>query len=80
MIGATWHNEVKLTLQSVAWAVRSTVNVSIQRFQGQLVFGRDMIMPMRINTYCNHFAATRHRIAEADNMRENTTRIPNEYV
>ena len=36
-------------LQSVAWAIRSTVNVAIQRSPGKLAFGQDMILPLKVN-------------------------------
>ena len=75
----TWHDEIESMLQSVAWAVRSTVSTTIRRSPGQLAFGRDMIIPLRINSDWNEIAATRRRLAIENNLWENANRIAHEY-
>ena len=75
----TWHDEIDSILQSIAWAIHSTINASIKRSPGQLVFSRDMIMPLNINTNWNDLRAMRKRIALANNVRENATHISHEY-
>ena len=66
-------------LQSVAWAIRSTVNATIQRSPGQLAFGQDIIIPLHIESDWNKIAATRRCIAVSNNMGENANRIPHLY-
>ena len=45
----TWRDEVDNILQSVAWAIQTTVNTSSKYSQEQLSFDRDMILPHKIN-------------------------------
>ena len=45
----TWRDEVDNVLQSVAWLIRTTVNTSSKYSPGKLAFGRDMILPLKIN-------------------------------
>ena len=75
----TWHDEVDCTLQSVAWALRSTVSATIKRSPGQLAFNRDMIMNMQIHSNWKNIAETRRRQTIADNIRENDNRIEHDY-
>ena len=57
----TWHDEMDSTLQSVAWALRSTVSATIKRSPGQLALTRDMIMNIKELSNWNNIAETRRR-------------------
>ena len=46
--GPTWKLEVNDALQSVAWAIRSTINTMSGYTPGQLIFSKDMIMRVKI--------------------------------
>ena len=75
----TWHDEINSTLQSIAWALRSTVSSIIKRSPGQLAFNRDMIMQLKMNSNWNDIAAARRKQKILDNVRENAKRIPHTY-
>ena len=41
------HKPFKMYLSSVAWAIRSTYHTTLDATPGQVVFGRDMILPIQ---------------------------------
>ena len=45
----TWRDEVDNILQRVALKIKTTVNTSTKHSPGQLAFGRDMILPLKIH-------------------------------
>ena len=46
--GEDWFTDVDQELQAIAWAIRSTINSSIDHTPGQLVFGTDMLFQSKI--------------------------------
>jgi len=70
----TWRTEVDVALQSVAWALRSTVNSVTKYAPVNLAFGRDMVLNEEVRI--NWTAIKNHRESQAikDNTRENKKR------
>ena len=58
-------------LSSVAWAVRSTYHTTIDATPGQLVFGRDMILPIHVRTDWAMIKQRRQNLIKKNNEREN---------
>jgi len=77
--GEDWFHELNRTLQTVAWAIRSTVSTSIGHSPGQLIFNRDMIMETKIKVDWLHLNATKLKTAQANNQLENKKRINHTY-
>ncbi len=66
-------------LTAAAYAIRSTYHTTLQATPGQLVFGRDMILPIKFRA---DWARIRHQRQEAmvkNNDRENRNRIEHSY-
>jgi hypothetical protein len=66
-------------LSSAAFAIRSTYHTTLEATPAQLVFGRDMILPVQFQADCNAIQQRRQRIINKSNERENKTRIAHEY-
>ena len=75
----TWCDEVDNVLQSVAWAIRTTVNTNSKYLTGQLVFDRDMILPLKTNCDWNRIVTRRRTQTANDNQKENICRIRHDY-
>ena len=75
----TWRDEVENILQSVTWTIRTTVNTSTKHLSGQLAFGRDMILPLKIQCDSNRIVTRRRTQAVSDNRKENSRRIRHDY-
>lgn len=70
----TWRIEVDIALQSVAWAMRSTVSALTKYTPANLAFGRDMILNDEITVNWKAIQHRRKRRAINDNNRENSKR------
>ena len=66
-------------LSAAAWAIRSTVHTTLEATPGQLIFGRDMLLPIRIKTDWAMIRQRKQDIIDANNRRENSRRIEHEY-
>jgi len=66
-------------LSAVAYAVRSTAHTVMGASPGQMVFGRDMLLPIRFETDWALIRQRRLRQIEKDNKRENKNRKEHEY-
>ena len=77
--GEDWVTDVDQELQSIAWAIRSTINSSTDHTPGQLVFGTDMLFQSKIKVDWENLKAKRRRLAVYNNARENRNRIDHEY-
>ena len=75
----TWRDEVDNILQSVTWSIITTVNTSTKHSPGQLAFGRDMTLPLKIHCDWNRIVTRRKTQAVTDNQKENSRRIRHEY-
>lgn len=63
----TWRIEVDIALQSVAWAMRSTVSALTKYTPANLAFGRDMILNDEIIVNWKAIQHRRKRRAINDN-------------
>lgn len=77
--GEDWLEEMNRTLQSVAWAIRTTVSTTTGQSPGQLVFSRDMILATKIKIDWMKLKAMKQQSALQNNIKENKTRIDHEY-
>ena len=77
--GPDWKEEIDTALQSVAWAIRSTVSMTTGHTPGQLLFSRDMIMQVRVVADWERIKAARMKAAATANQQENKTRLDYQY-
>jgi hypothetical protein len=66
-------------MTSVAYAVRSTYHTTLEATPGQLVFGRDMILPIRFKADWARIASRKQTIIDQSNKRENARRLLHDY-
>ena len=66
-------------MTSVAYAVRSTYHTTLKATPGQLVFGRDMILPIRFKADWARIASRKQTIIDQSNKRENARRLLHDY-
>jgi putative transposase len=66
-------------LASAAFAIRSTYHTTLQATPGQLVFGRDMLLPIKFKANWAEIKARRQAEMRRNNERENKTRKDHEY-
>ena len=75
----TWRDEVDNILQSVTWAIITTVNTSTKHSPGQLAFSRDMILPLKIHCDWNRIVTRRKTQAITYILKENSRHIRHKY-
>jgi transposase InsO family protein len=66
-------------LNSAAWALRSTYHTVLNATPGQLVFGRDMLLPIKYKVDWAQLVQRKRDQVEKDNKRENNTRLRHQY-
>jgi hypothetical protein len=66
-------------LASAAFAIRSTYHTTLQAMPGQLVFGRDMLLPIKFKANWAEIKARRQAEMQHNNERENKTCKDHEY-
>ena len=66
-------------LNAAAFAIRSTYHTTLDATPAQLVFGRDMVLPIRYMADWALIEEKRQQEMERNNMRENSKRIKYEY-
>jgi hypothetical protein len=59
-------------LSATAWAIRSTVHTTLDATPGQLVFGRDMLLPIQLKTDWARIRQWKHDIINVNNRKENS--------
>jgi hypothetical protein len=64
---------------SAAYAIRSTFHTALEATQGQLVFGRDMLLPIKFMAHWGEIEQQRQKEMARNNRRENTSRITHDY-
>ena len=69
----------KEMLTLVGYAIRSTYHTTLEASPAQLVFGRDMIFPMKINVDWAVIQQKRQKEIDRNNARENKSRIDHTY-
>jgi hypothetical protein len=62
-------------LSSSAYAIRSTFNTTLKATPGQLVFGRDMVLPIKFMADWGSIEQQRQKEMGRNNRRENGSRI-----
>jgi hypothetical protein len=66
-------------LSSVAYTIRSTFHTTLKATPGQLVFGRDMVLPIKSMAYWGAIEQQRQKEMGRNNRRENASRISHDY-
>jgi len=66
-------------LSSAAWAIRSTVHTTLEASPGQLVYGRDMLLPVQFKADWARIRQRKQESITRSNERENQKRIPHRY-
>jgi hypothetical protein len=66
-------------LSAVAFAIRCTYHTTLEAKPAQLVFGRDMILPISTQANWARIQQKRQQEIQRNNERENKTRVPHDY-
>jgi hypothetical protein len=66
-------------LASAAYAIRSTFHTTLKATPGQLVFGRDMVLPIKFMVDWGAIEKQRQKEMGRNNRRENASRISHAY-
>ena len=66
-------------LSSTAFAIRATYHTTLQATPAQLVFGRDMLLPIRINADWDLIKQRKQEEIDRNNRRENRDRVDHTY-
>ena len=67
-------------LSAAGYAIRSTVHTTLEASPAQLVYGRDMLLPIKFEADWNRIRNKRQNEINRNNQRENRSRIAHEYV
>ena len=67
-------------LASTSFAIRSTYHTTLEATPAQLVYGRDMLLPVRFNADWTRIRDNRQTAIQRSNVRENRSRIPHDYT
>ena len=67
-------------LASVAWAIRSTYRTVLCASPGQLIFGRDMVLPIQFQVDWARIQERRQDTINKSNEKENTRRVAHDYT
>ena len=73
------HNPWMEFLSAAAFAIRATYHTTLQATPAQLVFGRDMLLPIVTQANWELIRQRRQEEMRRNNERENRSRIPHEY-
>ncbi len=66
-------------LAACAWAIRSTYHTVLEATPGQLVFGRDMLLPIQFKADWARIKQRKQTQINTANVQENAQRIPHKY-
>lgn len=66
-------------LTATAYAIRSTYHTTLQATPGQLIFGRDMILPTQFKANWAQIALRKQEVINKSNSKENKKRLEHEY-
>ena len=66
-------------LAAAAYAIRSTVHTTLEATPAELVFGRNMLLPMEFKADWEQIRARRQQQMVVNNQRENAKRIDHQY-
>ena len=71
---------INAVLQSVAYGLQATYHFSLAASPGQLIFGRNMIINAVYLANWNNLATRRRNQIRSNNVSENKSRIPHDYI
>ncbi len=77
--GNDWLQDLQRTLDTVAGAIRATINHVIKYSPCHLAFNQDMIFRKGTTIDWQHISRERNKITAASNSKENDTRIAKDY-
>jgi hypothetical protein len=77
--GQDWFQDLQRTLDAVAWAIRTTINLVIKYAPCHLAFNQDMIFCRATTVDWETIHCERNKIIAASNTKENKTRINKTY-
>ena len=66
-------------LAAAAYDIRATCHTTLEHSPGELVFGRDMILPIKVRADWSAINAKRQQEAARNNTRKNKSRIAHTY-
>jgi len=69
----------KRFLSAAAFAIRSTFHTTLGATPGQLIYNRDMLLPLQFNYRWADIKMRRQQEMDRNNARENKSRIPHTY-
>ena len=72
-------NPFEPILTAVAYAIRSTYHTKLQAMPGQLVFGRDMLLPVQFKADWAAIALRKQKLINKNNEKENKKHKEREY-
>jgi hypothetical protein len=78
--GSDWFQDMQRALDSVAWAIRTTVNHNIKYSPCHLAFSQDMIFRQAIQIDWDNIHSNRLKLLEASNAKENKSRLIQPYT
>jgi transposase InsO family protein len=71
--------DLRNVLQNCAFAVRASFHTTLGATPGQLVFGRDMVLPIAYEANWESIHERRQKLIQENNRRENLNRVAHEY-
>ena len=74
-----WIDEVHMLLQSIAFALRNTISMTIKQSPAQLVFGEDMIMRIKCKVDWDEITANHNLVSQKSNAAKNKKRLNHKY-
>jgi hypothetical protein len=77
--GADWFQDMQISLDAVAWAVRTTINPNIKYSPCRLAFNQDLIFRQAIKVDWEAINRERQRLVTVSNQRESRGRITKQY-
>ena len=66
-------------LSATAYAIRSTYHTTLEATPAELVFGRNMLLPIQFKADWEAIRTRRQALMEYNNHRENRNRLPHTY-
>ena len=70
--------DLRNVLQNCAFAVRASFHTTLGATPGQLVFGRDMVLPIAYEANWESIHERRQKLIQENNRRENLNRVAHE--
>jgi hypothetical protein len=78
--GAEWYHDMQRALDTVTWAVRTTINPNIKHSPCHLAFNQDMNFRRTVSVNWEAINQERQRLVAASNTKENKPRLNKQYA